>query len=239
MFYHHHYHHHFTLYCRLESREAGGVLLVRSGETVSKSQKTQLNLRAMLEAGDIELPRYQRAIGALYSKVNLYQRKRQAAARTGALEEDGAVENKGIHQNTRDVLVSLTQEGQVEESGRRRGQGRGTTSVRSGTQSRGRGGQRGRGGAGQEGQGPEARRRGGAVTRAKHGQGSSTGRGGRGGMGRGWVQSGDNRRKCLACNGEFSDRYIYHHLQELCPGRTQDETSENTAVAFKAEGDDA
>ena len=199
-----------------------------------------------------------RAVGALYSKVNLPKKKRQAAARAGGLVEDGAVarvDNRGEYQNTRDVLVSLTQEGQVEELGRRRGQGqgRGTTSGkgRAGDQSRVRGGRGGRGGAiartrgivaGQEGQGGEARRGG------RGGQGSSTGRGrnseqnrgsgGRGGRGRGWVQSGDNRRRCLECNGEYSDRYIYHHLRELCPGRTQDESSEEEAVALEAEEDD-
>ena len=212
----------------------------------------------MLESEDIGLERFMRAVGALYSKMNLPKKKRQAAARAGGLVEDGAVarvENRGEYQNTRDVLVSLLQEGQVEESGRGQGQGqgRGTTSGRgrAGDQSRVRGGREGRGGAvartrgivaGQEGQGGEARRGG------RDGQGSSTGRGrnseqnrgrgGRGGRGRGWVQSGDNRRRCLECNGEYSDRYIYHHLRELCPGRTQDESSEDEAVALEAEEDD-
>ena len=77
-----------TLHCRLEFREAGAALMGRSGETITRTQQTRLNLREMLESGDIPLERYQRAVGALYSKVNLSKKKRQAVARAGGVEEE-------------------------------------------------------------------------------------------------------------------------------------------------------
>ena len=138
------------LHCRLESREAGAALMGRSGETITRTQQTRLNLREMLESGDIPLERYQRAVGALYSKVNLSKKKRQAVARAGGVEEEEAaarVENGEMDQNTRAVLVSLRQERQIEEAGggqgqrtgRNTGRGRGAEAVRGGQGGRGRG----------------------------------------------------------------------------------------------------
>ena len=216
----------------------------RSGETITRTQQTRQNLREMLESGDIPLERYQRAVGALYSKVNLSKKKRQAVARAGGVEEEEAaarVENGGIDQNTRAVLVSLRQERQIEEAGGGQGQrtGRNTGRGRDVEAVRGGRGGRGRGAVSRAGQGQvEEARRGRGRGRSTRGGGNADRSRGRGGRGRGWVQSGENRRKCVECNGEFSDRYIYHHLRELCPGRREEESSEEEVAPLEAEEDD-
>ena len=174
----------------------------------------------------------------------LKQEKETCCSQAGGVEEEGAaagVENGEMDQNTRAVLVSLRQERQIEEAGggqgqrtgRTTGRGRGAEAVRGG-----RGG-RGRGAVSRAGQGQvEEARRGRGQGRSPRGGGNADRSRGRGGRGRGWVQSGENRRKCVECNGEFLDQYIYHHIRELCPGRREEESSEEEVAPLEAEEDD-
>ena len=66
---------------------------------------------------------------------------------------------------------------------------------------------------------------------------------GRGGRGRdtgvrGWEPVGPNKKRCLYCGGEYSNRYMFTHLRELCRGRHEDEelttTEEDEALAEEA-----
>ena len=202
------------------------ALLGRTGDRTSKTQETKLNVRRMFEDGTIDLPRLQRSMGALHSKVNVMKKKRLARARAGGVLEEEAearVQDGGLavmlDRNTRGVLASITEEQGEEEVGQagRGGPGRGSRSRRG--VGGPRGGVGGRGGPG--GNGREAR----------GGRGRETGV-------RGWEHVGPNKRRCLYCGGEYSNRYMFTHLRELCRGGHEDEelttTEEDEALAEEA-----
>ena len=180
----------------MESRELGAcALLGRTGDKISKTQKTRVNMKQMFLDGEITLPRLQRSMGALYSKVNSLKKKKQAVSRAGGLVEDEERRHEGqaaaVDPNTRAILASITEE--VEERGRGPRQGA----------SRGRRGNLENGRNGRE-------------------LGTRGGRGRETGV-RGWEAAGPNKRKCLYCGGVFSIRYMYTHLRELCWGRANGE----------------
>ena len=100
------------------------ALLGRTGDRTSKTQETKLNVRRMFEDGTIDLPRLQRSMGALHSKVNVMKKKRLARARAGGVLEEEAearVQDGGLAGmldcNTRGVLASITEEQGEEEVG--------------------------------------------------------------------------------------------------------------------------
>ena len=103
------------------------ALLGRTGDRTSKTQETKLNVRRMFEDGTIDLPRLQRSMGALHSKVNVMKKKRLARARAGGVLEEEAearLQDGGLavmlDRNTRGVLASITEEQGEEESRKRR-----------------------------------------------------------------------------------------------------------------------
>lgn len=231
-----------------------GALLGRTKDRISKTQETRLNLRTMFEDGTIPLARLMRSMGAVHSKVNVMKKRRLARARAGGVMEEEAearIQDGGLgvmmDRNTRGVLASITEDQGDEEGRGRGGPARGRREARGGgglqrgreaVGGRGRGvgavarvqqGGRGRGGG--RGGPPGARRgRGGAAGGGRESQRGREARGGRGretGV-RGWEPVGPNKRRCLYCGGEYSNRYMFTHLRELCRGREENEEETTT-----------
>ena len=68
----------------MESQELGaGALLGRTGDKISKTQKTRVNMKHMFLAGEKNLPRLQRSMGALYSQVNSLKKKKKLHQKQG------------------------------------------------------------------------------------------------------------------------------------------------------------
>ena len=193
------------LLSRLESHELGVNLLGKTGDRTSKSHNSRIRLKAMYEAGEIDLRKLQRSIGALHSKISGTRKRRRAIQREGGVVETvpaSEVFNEDIilDPNTREVLASVTEtaDAEVARTGARPRRGQ----VARGRSSRGR----------------------------NMGIQEQIGRTGAGFTNRRGVVN--SRRVCPQCKKVFASSYLSSHRRNFCPGRPiedaeDDEEEEN------------